>query len=461
MDFIRREETNVLVDERKVLDQIAEVVQQASYTDPGMLSREELADLVTNLAAEAERLSAVAGRFLAVGEDSACSYTKGEATMIGLVNSVGHLSRARACSLRRAGNAHHRFPSFHAALLEGSITLAHVDLMTRWAKKANTDQVAQAEASLAAYAVLTTPEEFEEGLRQWVAVADPHQHLNDFITAQARKHLILQKDLFDNVHITGVLEPLLGEQVAETIRQNALKLTQANGELGLHEAQHDALVRLILDPHGDGIARPSIEIIAPHHDPEDLVGPNPDPGPNDKGRPSNDAQPPQSWPELGKDPAIDYFAYVAGAAHRASKTPLVRGFSAIQYPETAGRTLVPPTVLASIIRQGGRVRRHQLDETGNLIEDRPTAGPSFTERQERLIRLRDKNCQYPGCRRPHHQCEFDHVVARHRGGPTTIANGQLLCRLHHRWKHRHDADSGPSTELSRLFADSPVSIQRE
>ncbi len=127
----------------------------------------------------------MAGRFMELGERSACAYTKGESTMIGLVNAKGRVSRQRAASLRRAGRAVYRFPSFHEALLARKITLAHVDLMSKWAKKPNSGQVRDAEEASAAVAVLSTPEEFEDALRTWVAVADPHEHL----VARSTKYL--------------------------------------------------------------------------------------------------------------------------------------------------------------------------------------------------------------------------------------------------------------------------------
>jgi hypothetical protein len=152
----------------------------------------------------------------------------------------------------------YRFPNFHVALLARKITLAHVDLMTKWARMANSDQVRDAEPALAAVAVLSTPEEFEDALRTWVAIADPDEHLDEFLRAQARRHLHLQPDLFSNVHITGVLDPLLGEQVMNTVFENAKRLQTSDRDLSIAQANHDALVQLVLDPDGEGTVRPNL-----------------------------------------------------------------------------------------------------------------------------------------------------------------------------------------------------------
>ncbi|MFW2381545.1 MAG: HNH endonuclease signature motif containing protein, partial [Acidimicrobiales bacterium] len=91
-----------------------------------------------------------------------------------------------------------------------------------------------------------------------------------------------------------------------------------------------------------------------------------------------------------------------------------------------------------------------------LAADLP-AGRHFTHVQRRMIRLRDRCCQHPGCRRHARTCEYDHIQPWSTQGPTLIANGQLLCGFPHRWKHRHNHQ----TPLTTLFTNSPLTIQRE
>ncbi len=433
----------LLVEERVVLGEIGALVDRVASTDLLSVSREELAEIVSDMAAESERLSAVAGRFMAVGEQSACSYTKGESTMIGLVNARGRLSRQRAASIRRAGRALHRYPSFHTALLARKITLAHVDVMTKWANKANSDQVRASEEALAAVAVLTTPEQFEQALRTWVAVADPNEHLEEFLRAQGRRHLILQPDLFANVHVTGVLDPLLGEQVMNTVLDNASRLRAEDDGLSIAQANHDALIRLILDHDGQGVARPHLEILVPADDPEDGTVPY-------HHGAATDGEP---------DVAEASFRYLVGRKHRAGKTPVIgdRGFANVFYPRTTSGNLIPPTVIHQLASHS-RVRYHRLTADGSLAGDTP-ARRNFTTVQRRMIGLRDTRCQHSGCRRPARTCEYDHIQAWSARGPTLVANGQLLCRLHHRWKHRNDPTH--HSPVANLFHDGPLTITRE
>jgi hypothetical protein len=53
----------------------------------------------------------------------------------------------------------------------------------------------------------------------------------------------------------------------------------------------------------------------------------------------------------------------------------------------------------------------------------------------RAMIVRDRQCRFPGCDRPHAWCDAHHVVHWADGGPTALANLLLLCRRHHRLVH--------------------------
>jgi hypothetical protein len=54
---------------------------------------------------------------------------------------------------------------------------------------------------------------------------------------------------------------------------------------------------------------------------------------------------------------------------------------------------------------------------------------------DRWIRVRDRHCVAPSCRRPAHRADLDHTVAHGLGGPTSSWNLGAWCRHHHRAKH--------------------------
>jgi Domain of unknown function (DUF222) len=59
---------------------------------------------------------------------------------------------------------------------------------------------------------------------------------------------------------------------------------------------------------------------------------------------------------------------------------------------------------------------------------RPPAG------MRRAVQARDQRCMFPSCRRPAIQCDLDHTIAHHLGGPSCACNLAALCRHHHRCK---------------------------
>jgi hypothetical protein len=54
----------------------------------------------------------------------------------------------------------------------------------------------------------------------------------------------------------------------------------------------------------------------------------------------------------------------------------------------------------------------------------------------RRVQDRDKCCTFTGCGRLAKNCDIDHTVAWEDGGTTSLSNLALLCRNHHRLKHK-------------------------
>jgi hypothetical protein len=417
-----------LVEERKQLLAVSERLRQIATADNSEMSRADLADVITDLVTNAEQAAVVAGRFVAFGEHNTCALTKGSKSMTPLLTSTCRVSRSRARQLRRAGLASERFPHFHQALMSGHITMAHIDFVQPVWRSVDTRQFTAAEAALANLATMCTPEEFKDYLNEWEAVSDPEEHLDEFIRAQAQQHLLLQYDLNGNLHLTGTIGPLHAEPFAQTIANRARPIKAANPDRFRSATAMDALVDLVLN--ADGRYRAHLEILDPsggHH--------LPDPG---------------SDPD---DEAIDTPTPDIAQPAKAIRVHRDRGFGARHYPRTARGTLVPPEIIRQI-RPTARIRRHRLGPNGNLTTDSP-AGRHFTATQQRLIRLRDHRCQHAGCTTLAPGCETDHVKPWHRDGPTLIRNGQLLCRFHHRWKHRLH----PGPQCSSIFDDSPIQLE--
>jgi hypothetical protein len=83
-----------------------------------------------------------------------------------------------------------------------------------------------------------------------------------------------------------------------------------------------------------------------------------------------------------------------------------------------------------------------LAEITTRLEATP-AGPPNADPAARLpgaalrrwIHIRDRRCQFPGCRAPAHRADTDHSIEHARGGATTDAGLASACRHDHRLRH--------------------------
>jgi hypothetical protein len=76
-------------------------------------------------------------------------------------------------------------------------------------------------------------------------------------------------------------------------------------------------------------------------------------------------------------------------------------------------------------RLGGPPR----EQAGDPARRRPRA------EIDRWVRVRDRHCIVPACRRPAHRAELDHTIDHALGGPSVHANLGVVDLHHHRAKH--------------------------
>jgi len=68
----------------------------------------------------------------------------------------------------------------------------------------------------------------------------------------------------------------------------------------------------------------------------------------------------------------------------------------------------------------------------------------FRGATRRAVEVAGRECFHQTCEIPAEDCEADHIVPFIEGGPTIVANGQLACDYHNRWRTRHHQTRGPS-----------------
>ncbi len=100
--------------------------------------------------------------------------------------------------------------------------------------------------------------------------------------------------------------------------------------------------------------------------------------------------------------------------------------------------ITPVQARALAFGNGSVWRRLITAPDGTLLHTDPTTYRP-TASVDRLVRLRDRHCRFPGCAMPAQRCDLDHIQPfdHHKpeaGGPTTPENLQALCRHHHRLK---------------------------
>ena len=82
-----------------------------------------------------------------------------------------------------------------------------------------------------------------------------------------------------------------------------------------------------------------------------------------------------------------------------------------------------------------RLSRLLLDGTGQVRGLESLSG-AITSAQRRALAARDLGCTARGCTRPPSACDAHHLVRRVDGGATTLGNLVLLCRRHHVLWHK-------------------------
>ncbi|NDL56322.1 HNH endonuclease signature motif containing protein [Phytoactinopolyspora mesophila] len=96
------------------------------------------------------------------------------------------------------------------------------------------------------------------------------------------------------------------------------------------------------------------------------------------------------------------------------------------------------------ILRGDAVRRLACDARISRIITGPDSQPldvgrsqrTATPAQRKALRLRDRGCVFPGCRRPPEWTEVHHLIPWIQGGRTNIDEMALLCRKHHTLVHQ-------------------------
>jgi hypothetical protein len=122
-----------------------------------------------------------------------------------------------------------------------------------------------------------------------------------------------------------------------------------------------------------------------------------------------------------------------------------------------GQPGTPGNPAGPLIRwAAGLACKIQYLETGPCTHARQSPGYRPPPSLAHLLRIRQRTCSYPGCRRPARRCDLDHVLPYDRGGATCECNLTPLCRRHHQAKQAprwHLSQDQPGTLTWQLPHD--------
>jgi len=108
---------------------------------------------------------------------------------------------------------------------------------------------------------------------------------------------------------------------------------------------------------------------------------------------------------------------------------------AVAYARASAGSSGPGTTWTSAIRWIDGLRdRLQILESGTCSHARRCGSYRPSTSLCNLMKVRQRTCSFPGCRRPARRCDLDHTVPYDAGGPTCECNLAPLCRRHHQAK---------------------------
>jgi hypothetical protein len=112
-----------------------------------------------------------------------------------------------------------------------------------------------------------------------------------------------------------------------------------------------------------------------------------------------------------------------------------------QIVETAAGTVITPGEAAEYV-DGADIERVVFESPSRVI-DLGKRTRFFVGALRRVIEIRDRRCQGPGCRTPADQCHIDHRNEYAFGGLTCQENGECQCPWHNRRKEQRRRQTKP------------------
>jgi hypothetical protein len=297
-----------------------------------------------------------------------------------------NLSPAEAKADVRHARALESMPHAAAALADGRISAAHLDLLAQADRPSRHDEFVRDEAELVGHCTRRRYSLARREILQWCERVDPDgcerlgRHLLD------RTSVTAVTTFEDAVYLNGLLDPVGGAMFLEALRRIERDLTLADRAAGVGCTRGRLRARAIVEMAVRASSAPPCS-----RRPEPLV------------------------------------CILVGARSMSRLCEL-----------SSGATITP--VLAADYLPAADVQGFTFTDARTISGVSPQR--TFTGWLRRAIQVRDRHCQHAsGCDEPIARCDIDHIIADSDGGSTSVDNGRLQCTTHNRNHTLHN--SGP------------------
>ena len=321
-----------------------------------------------------------------------------------------------------------RLPGTLAALQRGRLSWEHARVMAELVAPLDDAVRGPAEEQLLARLGSRTPPQLRAAAHRVVARLDAEAITRRVREAVRERRISVYPGPDGMATLCATLPTPVARAVQDALRQYAEAAAVPGDERTRSQRMVDCLVDLVLRPGEHGLApvQAHLTVVATV---ATLLGADDEPG-----KVGGDLAPAEAvrrlTEALGLLPATD----TASAA--ATPAPLA---DLLSVRSVTGTALAHRPHIALVDELTGQLLA--LTDATGLRAGRALGPPPATEgwspaaALERFVRLRDRRCRFPGCRKRPTACDLDHTVPW-PAGPTAHDNLCCLCRHHHRLSHQ-------------------------
>lgn len=360
---------------------LSSCVDALAGQDLDHLSTSALGDDLVSLHRQIDRLEAELARRLLRFHRLGGPAAQGASSTVSWLVSRCRLSPGAASSRLTLARHLPDLPQTQHALHHGDIGAHHASVIAHCADQLGTDRVRPAETLLVDSARLLDPARLRQVTHHLRHCLDPDGARHDANRHHERRRLHLSSTLDGLLVLDGLLDPEGGATLLTAV--GALSAPLPGDTRSAAQRRADALVELCsrqLD--GGGLPRVA-----------------------------------------GQRPHLTVTAPIATLRSQPGAPAGELSWAGPVVAETVRRLACDAALTTVTVGPGGEPRA-----VGRTVRTVPSP-------LRRALLLRDRGCRFPGCDRPPDWCEAHHLVPWSAGGPTTLDNLALLCRLHHRRVH--------------------------